>query len=303
MADASLVAHRAAINAVSRGATYSRFSKDGVTFREAAESYAEHCGPSRYLPRVVEYFGDRELTSIFPFDITQMANALYPGVKNSTKNRQALTPVRAVIMHGFSRGWCDAIQIKKFKEERIYRKQPASQVWLHAFLRQCDRDGKLEHLSALVLFMNHTGARVSEAINLRWAEIDMPGRTALLLKTKTGTNSIRHLTDELLDRLRQLGAKARPEDRAFKFTNRHSVNERIKAVCERAEISYKSSHACGRHSFATNAMEAGIDIRTAMIAGDWKSSTVFLETYVHPRINAGRAVADRFNGYVFTKEI
>jgi len=30
-----------------------------------------------------------------------------------------------------------------------------------------------------------------------------------------------------------------------------------------------------------------------MAAGDWRSSRIFLETYVHPRINAGRLVAER----------
>lgn len=40
-----------------------------------------------------------------------------------------------------------------------------------------------------------------------------------------------------------------------------------------------------------------------MMAGDWKSSSVFLETYVHPRMNAGRMVADRFNMQRFNGDI
>lgn len=39
-----------------------------------------------------------------------------------------------------------------------------------------------------------------------------------------------------------------------------------------------------------------------MEAGDWKSSTVFLETYVHTR-NAGRTVADRFNSMSFEADL
>ncbi len=34
-------------------------------------------------------------------------------------------------------------------------------------------------------------------------------------------------------------------------------------------------------------------------AGDWKSSSIFLETYVHPRRNAGRVVADNFNSFFY----
>ena len=81
------------------------------------------------------------------------------------------------------------------------------------------------------------------------------------------------------------------------------MNGRIRAVCSRAEISYKSSHACGRHSFATNAMDNGIDIKSTMQAGDWRSVEVFLGTYVHPRQNAGRVVADRFNAYQYDVEL
>jgi len=272
------------------------------TFEQAAASYLEHGGDNRYLPRIVEYFGDRPLASIFPFDLHQMATVLYPDVLNSTRNRQALTPARAVIIHGYERGWCNAIRLRKFKEDPPTRKLPASPTWLHAFARQCGKDG-LPHVAALVLFMAQTGARVSEAVALRWSEVDIANRRVLLLRTKTGVNSPRFLTDELAMRLHQLQIDCRSDDRVFRYACRHSVNERIKAVCRRAEISYKSSHACGRHSFATNAIDNGIDIKMAMQAGDWKSVEVFLGTYVTPRQNAGRIVADRFNAYQYDADL
>ncbi len=272
------------------------------TFDQAARSYLQHGGDNRYLPPIVEYFSDRPLGSIYPFDIRQMALDIYPDAKNSTRNRQALTPARSVIIHGYDRGWCNLIRVRKFKEETPRRKKPASHTWLHAFVRQCERD-RLPHLGCLVLFMAQTGARVSEAISLRFAQIDYAKRVAVLLKTKTGVNSVRHLTDELIFRLQQLQDGRTLDDRPFRYTARYAVNDRIKAVCRRAGISYKSSHACGRHSFATNAIDMGMDIKTAMMAGDWKSVEVFLGTYVHPRRNAGRIVADRFSQYVYDADL
>lgn len=297
MAHANVLAIRQAINASSR--LISIQPQLGITFTEAAASYLKHGGSPRYLQPIVDYFDGKPLASIFPFDVRKMAEVLYPDHKGSTRNRQAICPARAVIMHGYERGWCNIIRIKRFREDRVSRVKPASHLWLHAFVRQCERDGDLDHLAALVLFMSQTAARVSEAVALRWAQVDMSSRTVLLLKTKTGINSTRHLTDELVDRFAQLRSGAGSEGRVFRYTNRHSVNERIRAVADRAGIPYKSSHACGRHAFATNAMEAGADIRTAMAAGDWKSSSIFLETYVHPRVNAGRLVAERLNAHCY----
>ena len=278
-------------------------SRQSPTFQFAAESYVEHGGEARYLKPIVEFFGDKPIADIVPWDVKQMAMAIYPepDYQNSTRNRQALTPARAVMMHAYERGWCQLIRLKRFKMPERKRKTPASHGWMQVFIRQCERDG-LHHLAALVLFMSQTGARISEAIRVEWRDVDLNGRTAILLKTKTTTNSVRHLTDEMVSRMRFLSAAKSPDDRVFRYTSRHSVNERIIAVCLRAGISYKSPMMCGRHAFATNAISSGVDIKTAMEAGDWKSSTVFLETYVHTR-NAGRTVADRFNLLSFDADL
>lgn len=272
------------------------------TFREAAESFVQHGGDGRHLPRIIAHIGDQMLRDIVPFDLELMALALFPEQKNSTRNRQGIAPALAVMRHGYRRGWCDFLRVKRFKEERPKRKVPATPAWLHAFTRQCRKDG-LDNLAALVLFMASTAARVSEAINLRWGDVDLAKRTVLLRKTKTEENSSRGLTDEVADRLSVLRGSADAGERVFGYTNRQAVNTRIAAVCKRAEISYKSSHACGRHTFATTAIEMGIPIRTTMDAGGWKSSAVFLEIYVHSRENATRVVADQFGRYQFGAEI
>lgn len=263
------------------------------SFAEAAQSYVQHGGETRYLDPIIEYFGGRQLGDICPFDIKRMAETIYPTHSNSTRNRQAVTPARAVLMHAYERGWCGFVRVRRFKQDGPRRVKPASPVWLHTFARQCDRDG-LPHLAAIVLFMAQSGARISEAVALRWPDVDLTARTALLVKTKTSTNSLRYLTDEMAARMRNLRQASDAEGRVFRYTSRHSVNERIRAVCARADIPHKPPHTCGRHTFATRAIELGMDIRTTMAAGDWKSSSVFLETYVHPRVNAGRLVADRF---------
>ncbi len=294
MADAKVIAIRSANNAAQPSTgLHHHVSERSITFAHAARSYMEHGGDARYLPRIIALIGDRPLSSIHPFDVRQLAEQLYPDCKPSTRNRQAITPCRAVLYHGYDRGWCNAVRIRNFREAKSARKPPANALWLQCFMRQCDQDG-LHHLAAAVLMMATTAARVSEAIALEWSEVDLGLRRATLLKTKTTTHSVRYLTDDLCERLAALKDQRR-HGRVFRYTSRQAVNERIKAVCRRAGISYKSSHLCGRHTYATRAIAMGIDVRTAMAGGDWKSSTIFLETYVRPSEHAGRIVADRLN--------
>jgi len=271
------------------------------TFADAAASYAEHGGETRHLAKVVNEIGDVQLDQIVPFDVSQLALRLFPSCSNSTRNRMVITPIGAVLNHAHERGWGPVVRLRRFKVDRPAPKKAASRMWTHTFMRQCDKD-RLPHLAALVLFMAQTGARVSEALRLKWPEVDLRGRTALLLKVKNGANSTRYLTDELVARLGDLRRESNPDAPVFRYTNRHSVNERILAVCRRAEIPYKSSHTCGRHAMANNALALGVDIKSTMIAGGWTTTALFLETYVNPR-NSGRLVADKFNAYQYDSDL
>lgn len=261
------------------------------TFEEAAVSYLQQGGEGRYLPPILKHFKGRAIGSIKPAEIRQMALTLYPTHLPSTRNRQGIIPARAVVNHAHDLGWCGAIRVKQFDVPKSRKNQPVDKAWMAAFLAESDRSG-LPHLSACVLFMQQTGARVSEAINLTGEFVDLESRAALLEKTKTDEWSPRHLTAELVVRLSALGMEK--GKRVFGYTDRQAVNRRIKAVCKRAGIEPRASHAAGRHSFATNAINGGAKIKDAMEAGGWKSAALFMQTYVHSD-EAGRNVAGIFD--------
>ena len=142
------------------------------------------------------------------------------------------------------------------------------------------------------MFMHQNGARVSEAINLTGEFVDIGSRVAMLEKTKTDEWSPRYLTAEMVARMAALGLRSGV--RVFGYTDRQAVNRRIRAVCQRAGIPYRSSHAAGRHSFGTNAINGGAKVKDVMDAGNWKSAALFLETYVHSE-EAGRNIAGIFD--------
>lgn len=261
------------------------------TFEEAALSYLEQGGEGRFLPKVLKFFKGRAVGSIKPAEIRQMAISIYPTGAPRTRNRQAVAPARAVINHAHDLGWCGHIKVKQFEVQKSLKHKPVDRMWLDAFLAEADKSN-LHHLSALVLFMNHTGTRISEAIRLTGKYVDLENRMAILEKTKTDEWETRHLTEELAARISSLGAGL--NDRVFSYTDPKAVNRRMKAVCERAGIEPRSTHSAGRHSFGTNVMAAGARVKDAMEAGGWKSAKLFMETYVHSH-EGGKRVAALLN--------
>ena len=262
------------------------------TFEEAALSYMQQGGEGRFLAPIIKHFKGRSIGSIKPAEIRAMALAIYPKAIAATRNRQALIPARAVINHAHDLGWCQPMKVKHFETQKSTKHKPVDRNWLETFVRQADQDG-LPHLASIVLFMNQTGARVSEAVNLLGEHVDLEQRIAVLAKTKTDEWSPRYLTGELVSRIAALGlAHGEP---VFRYTDPKAVNRRMKAVAKRAKIDPRSTHSAGRHSFGTSAMNVpGASIKAAMDAGGWKSAKLFMETYVHSH-EAGRSLAEKFD--------
>ncbi|WP_029418028.1 tyrosine-type recombinase/integrase [Brevundimonas bacteroides] len=269
------------------------------TFAQAAASYVEHGGEARFISRLIAIFGASDVATVTPMAVHRAAFDLYPEASNATRNRQVITPARAVLYHAHDLGWRTPVRIRLLRAPPTRRALPANRRWMERFLERCDADG-LFHLAGCVLFMNMTAARVSEAVALEGQSVDLVRRTAVLVRTKTDVDSLRWLPDPLIERIRALDP--RPGERVFRYTSRYSVNERIKAVCARAGLPYKSSHVVGRHAFATNALNAGVNVRVAMEAGGWRSPALFLGTYVHT-VDAGRMVMDRLNAIAFSDQL
>jgi integrase len=262
------------------------------TFEEAALSYMQQGGERRYIPKVLRYFKGRAIGSIKPAEIRAAALVLYPNGSPATRNRQAIIPARAVVNHAHDMGWCGAIRVKQFDVPKSRKHSPVGRAWLDAFIAEADKSG-LPHLSAIVLFMHQTGARISEAVNLKGEHVDLGARVVVLEKTKTDEWHPRYLSAECVARIAALGP--RKGEHVFRYTDTRAVNRRMKAVAKRAGIVIRSTHSAGRHSFATNTLSAGARIKDAMDAGGWKSAKLFMETYVHSE-EAGRNIAGIFDG-------
>jgi integrase len=258
-------------------------------------SYLEAGGEPTYLRPIIARIGSMPLAKIDQAAIERTALALYPHSSPATLNRQAFTPIAAVLNHAAKRGLCAHRVIER-------PEQPKGRVrWLtfaeaERLIAACSL-----HLRPLVLFLLGTGARMSEALYLDWRELDLANAHVTFLETKNGEHRGVPLHSRIVNELRRL---AHREGRVFRtnrglpYAEKESGGGQIKtgfrAACRRAGISDFSPHDC-RHTWATWHYAANRDLIALMKLGGWKSERMVLR-YAHvnvsklaPSINAGLA--------------
>ena len=89
--------------------------------------------------------------------------------------------------------------MKRFKVETKI-KRPVTLEWINAFRANADRSD----MEVLALFLFATGARITEALSVRWIDIDFARRSVLIRQTKLGNERRAHLPLELFVALANL---------------------------------------------------------------------------------------------------
>lgn len=245
-----------------------------LTFAQAAIQYRRGGKPERFLRAVEDYWKNTRIKDISAGAIQQSALFLYPTAGGATRNRNVIVPTQAIINFAAKMGQCPQIHVERFpvfERERKY----ATRDWIETFMAHAN-----PRLGALACFMFGTGARIGEAIDLRWGDLDLSGRTVLIRQTKVGSERRNHLPQRLLVALANLDTPREKSERVFGYTNRHTPDQQWETVVKRAELPRMTFHAC-RHGFATALLRAGIDVTTVAKLGGWKTPALVLSTYGH----------------------
>lgn len=135
-----------------------------LTFAEAALTYLDAGGESKFLGRIIQHLGpDTLLSDIDNAAINKAAAALYPTAANATINRQLITPISAVVNMAASEGLATPRKFKRRKGD-TQRTRWATPEEFEAILANA-----APHLAPILACLVGSGMRTSEALTTQAA--------------------------------------------------------------------------------------------------------------------------------------
>jgi integrase len=179
-----------------------------LTFAQAAMLYRAAGKSTRFLERVEDHWRDTLVKDMPAGVIRQAAIDLYPTAAEATRNRQVIVPTQAIINHAAELELCPTIRVKRFKVATKVRR-PVTLEWVWRFAAEAS-----PHLGALAWFMFQTGARVSEALAVRWGDVDLKARTVRIGQRKTKSERLAHLPPESFAAISNQNANTPGKDRS-----------------------------------------------------------------------------------------
>jgi integrase len=143
------------------------------------------------------------------------------------------------------------------------------------------RESRCKPLASIVELAWETACRRGEILNLlRWEDIDLEARTAVLRGTKSTDGSYRERTIGLSARAVEILRALSPQTCGAVFANRaDSISRNFRAACERAGIKDLTFHDQRSEGASRMAGERGLDIVELAEQGGWRSLQVLRKYY------------------------
>lgn len=271
-------------NEIERGC----FSPEGRrTFVEAAVSYLQAGGEKRTVAKLIERFKDKYLDEIDQAAIDAAAAELHENP--ATRNREVYSPISAILKHSGadfrikrplgSRGKSISEWLKPEEAARLFDQA-----------RRIDRE-----FAALLVFLCYTGCRLSEALNLQCADVDLTNGEAFVRHTKNGSPRRVYLPAPVVA---ELGNHPRGIGRAqkvFRWSKCGRLYLLLAECARRAGVNLppRSAFHLFRHTYATWMRRfAGADTKSLVATGAWKSEQS-ASRYAHTVVSEEARLADR----------
>lgn len=248
--------------------------------------------------------GSIELNNLSPLVLQSFITELLQNGNKKTGKGLSANSVNAVIsviqsslktahLLGLTREYtADKLKRPKLKEKPVECFTLAEQKQIE----QAILNGKKDKLYGIILCL-YSGLRIGELIALQWSDIDLTkgiltiskschdGKDGLIIdEPKTATSRrIIPLPKQLLPILRSV--KKRSDSPSVVSANGSTVSVRsyqrsFELLLKKLKIPHKGFHSL-RHTFATRALECGMDVKTLSEILGHKNPTITLNRYAH----------------------
>jgi integrase len=160
-----------------------------ATFEQAALSYIETGRFDRFIGEydqrtgtwsgVLGHFWGRKLLTIRQADLDRAATKLMPKAKGQSRNRNVYTPFIAVWNHAAKQDMCEPRRWTRPMTVDVDKRRYATLTEVAAM-----EAAAAPHLRPLLIFLVYTGARLTEALEMQWSDIDLEHRWCVFRETK-----------------------------------------------------------------------------------------------------------------------
>lgn len=209
------------------------------------------------------------------------------------------------------------LNIKKMSLPKMNKKeiQILSNKEKQKLEKYCIEQNSLKSLGILICL--NTGLRIGEVCALRWENIDFETRrihlektieriyskeenkTIVIIDTPKSITSVRTIpiNSKLYNILKQIRGKSKKTDFVLTGSSEHYVEPRnyqyyLKEILKRSKVKKYKFHTL-RHTFATNFIEAGMDIKSLSEILGHADVSITLNIYVHSSDKAKRKYLEK----------
>ena len=246
-------------------------------------------------------FADQDITQIKDYNdfIEKLTDTLAPKTV-----RDIITKLKEII-NFYEEEHNTKLNIKKMSLPKMNKKeiQILSNKEKQKLEKYCIQQNDLKSLGILICL--NTGLRVGEVCALRWENVDFETRrihvektieriyskegnkTIVIIDTPKSMTSIRTIpiNSKLYNILKQMRGKCKKNDFVLTGLSDHYVEPRnyqynFKEILKKSQIKRYKFHTL-RHTFATNCIEAGMDIKSLSEILGHADVSITLNIYVH----------------------
>lgn len=209
------------------------------------------------------------------------------------------------------------LNIKKMSLPKMNKKeiQILSNKEKQKLEKYCIEQNSLKSLGILICL--NTGLRIGEVCALRWENVDFESRkihiektieriyskeenkTIVIIDTPKSITSVRTIpiNSKLYNILKQIRGKSKKTDFVLTGSSEHYVEPRnyqyyFKEILKRSKVKKYKFHTL-RHTFATNCIEAGMDIKSLSEILGHADVSITLNIYVHSSDKAKRKYLEK----------